>query len=61
MKQDAATWKKKASNFLSKHTRASTQAIEHFVALYWHNDLEDEDNLCAFEDYTAGLTDSYPS
>lgn len=59
MQQTTATWRERAVAYLRRHTRAMQAVIERFVNLFWDQDISDEDNLLAFENYEAELQNAY--
>lgn len=52
-------WRGQAVAYLRRHTRAMRDCIERFVELFWDQDISDEENLLAFENYEAELQDAY--
>lgn len=59
MRQTTATWRERAVAYLCRHTRAMQAVIERFVDLFWDQNISDEENLLAFENYEAELQNAY--
>lgn len=53
--QHENNWYERAVNYLRKHTRAMWDIIERFVELFWDQELPDEENLVAFENYESEM------
>ena len=45
--------------YLQQYTRAMRDVIERFVELFWDQEVTDEENLIAFENYESELETAY--
>lgn len=59
MQTPSQNWHTRAARFLAKHTRASEAIIERFIELYWQHDADNDENLTAFQTYSAELSDAF--
>ena len=59
MQQEPTIWRERAVAYLRRHTRAMWDSIERFVELFWDQNISDEENLLAFQNYEAELQDAY--
>lgn len=48
-------WHERAVNYLRKHTRAIWDLIERFVESFRDQEISDEENLVAFENYESKI------
>ena len=52
---DRAGWRGQAIRYLLRHSRATSQIVEHFVEHHWQRDLTNEENLDQFETYRSDM------
>lgn len=57
--RSSTDWRGQAGAYLRRHTRAMWDSIERFVELFWDQNISDEENLLAFQNYEAELQDAY--
>lgn len=59
MQYETTDWRTRAVKYLQQYTRAMRDVIERFVELFWDQDVADEENLIAFENYESELETAY--
>lgn len=59
MQYETTDWRTRAVKYLQQYTRAMRDVIERFVELFWDQDVTEEENLIAFENYESELETAY--
>ena len=59
MQYETTDRRTRAVKYLQQYTRAMRDVIERFVELFWDQEVTDEENLIAFENYESELETAY--
>lgn len=56
MQKNKTDWREKAVSYLTRHTSAMIDEIEHYVTCLWIEDYSKEENLSLFKEYHSEVT-----
>ena len=59
MQYETTDRRTRAVKYLQQYTRAMRDVIERFAELFWDQEVTDEENLIAFENYESELETAY--